>query len=123
MASNTYHTTCPNCEQPMETCSVTKPFDTISHQCYCCGFVAYTVTKYQNLQELNASRMDVGYPLLSSLKKQDKEYAMSPLLTKKQFTLLQEAVSTFLQLGDENDKNNIKYGNDLDEILKIIKRV
>lgn len=118
MASNSYNTTCPNCEQQMESCSENRPFDQIAHQCYCCGFVSYTVTRYQNLQELNESRADVGLPFLTKLKKQNKEYATASLLTKKQFSLLQEAVSTYLKLGDDNNKQ----GNKLDEILKIIKK-
>ena len=65
--------TCPNCGSENTQCSGDyKPIDSVSGICFDCGFYYNTMTRYNDLEELNALREENGDEPLTTLPKQEE---------------------------------------------------
>lgn len=56
MSSNSYVTTCPNCEKEMEETSTNRPYESLSADCEYCGFFTVTHSGFEDLGYINAKR-------------------------------------------------------------------
>ena len=56
MSSHSYDSTCPKCNESMDSCSENRPYDMVDHECLNCGFYTRTTVGRYDLEELNEYR-------------------------------------------------------------------
>ena len=71
MSSHSYSSTCPNCNNDMDSCSSNRPYENTTHWCPHCGFVVTAVADYMDLEELNDYRDGNELEPLKKLPEQD----------------------------------------------------
>lgn len=76
MSSHSYSASCPNCENEMDMCMDTRPYELISGWCLYCGFQVEPHESYMTLDEVNAIRGDQELPPLDKLP--DRTYEVMP---------------------------------------------
>jgi DNA-directed RNA polymerase subunit RPC12/RpoP len=70
MSGHSYDSKCLNCDNDLNSYIDNKPIDTVSHQCFYCGYTIFTQETYLNLEELNEYRASLDVEPLKELPEQ-----------------------------------------------------